>query len=111
MADPVALRTLSAVLLGNKYRIEIGAAICDADGDAFTSMSVHSDTNIFYQRVNEDLGRLQKAGLIIEATDASDSRSKQYKAVPTIYWSMCKELRAEWERGSEAPPRKRGTKK
>lgn len=91
------LRELSDALVGRMYRLEIGAAIADADGDVISIREISESTGIFYQRVQEDIQRLVACGLLTH-TDTRDG-TKYFKPRPTAYWRLCRavaeEVRAE----------------
>lgn len=86
-------RKLSAVLLGNMYRMEIAAAIADAGGENVALLELAAETQIFYQRVQEDVQRLVKSGMLLLVGTVDGA--KQYKPSDSCYWEMCKQLRKE----------------
>jgi hypothetical protein len=86
-------RKLSAALLGNMYRMEIAAAIADAGGENVTLLGLAAETQIFYQRVQEDVQRLVKSEMLSLVQTVNGA--KQYKPTNSCYWAMCKSLRVE----------------
>jgi DNA-binding transcriptional regulator GbsR (MarR family) len=88
--DAERLRSVSKDLLGNKYRAEVGAAIHVWEQDALTALTVSDFTGIRYARVQEELKRLEAAGLLVQVD--SPGQQVEYKASPTVYWEFCAAL-------------------
>ena len=88
------VRAASKEMLGNKYRVEIGAAIHTWAGEKLNSLTVADYTGIRYPRVQEDLKRLAAAGLLEQIEDPG-SRTVEYKAASSVYWEFCSALLAE----------------
>ena len=89
---------LSADLFGNRHRIAVGSAISELDSsDSFSAKSLAESTGVFYARVQEDLKRLQKAGLL--TTQSQGGRTVEYVAKRTSYWAMCKAIESEFRSG------------
>ena len=72
------------------HRIEIGAAIADADGVANTA-DLADQLGIKPQTVNHELGRLEEAGLLHRTE--SPERKVFLRAIDCGFWSLCQELR------------------
>ena len=89
------LRAASKDLLGNKYRAEVGAAIHAWGSDALTALTLADYTGIRYPRVQEELKRLESAGLLAQVD--KPGQHVEYKARATVYWEMCGALLAELE--------------
>jgi DNA-binding transcriptional ArsR family regulator len=98
------LRALSKELLGNKYRLELGAAIHAQAGGPFSANSLHEETGIKYPRVREDLARL-RALEMIRVVDVPGAEVL-YKAVPSVYWESCHRLAQEVRAGLGAASRR-----
>ncbi len=90
------VRAASKEMLGNKYRVEIGAAIQSWDGEKLNALTVSDFTGIRYPRVQEDLKRLAAAGLLDQVDDAG-SRTVEYKPAASVYWEFCQALLRELE--------------
>jgi Fic family protein len=83
------LAELSANLFGNRYRIVVAAAISElGPGAAFSAKSIAESTGVFYARVQEDLKRLERAGLL--GKQPTGGRTVEYVAAQTQYWAMCR---------------------
>lgn len=91
--DLEELRALSKELLGNMYRLELGAVIHAHAGSSFSATSLHDETGIKYPRVREDLARLRDMDLL--SVVPSEGAEVKYKAVPSVYWEFCHRLDAE----------------
>jgi hypothetical protein len=91
------IRQRSTELLGNMYRLEVAEAIVRATGEAVTATSVHDETQIRYQRVQEELKRLASAGML-RARPAARGQPVEYKAEPSVYWELCAQLLDELRR-------------
>lgn len=87
------VRSVSKDLLGNKYRAEVGAAIHIWGKDSLTALTVADFTGIRYPRVQEELKRLEAAGLLSQVE--SLGQQVEYKAGPTVYWEFCAALLEE----------------
>lgn len=89
-----SLRDASKALLGNRYRLEIAAAVHAWGEEPLNALTMADFTGIRYPRVQEDLKRLQAAGLLRGGGDPS-ARTVEYKAVASVYWEFCRALLAE----------------
>lgn len=86
-----SIRRASTALLGNKYRLEVAGAIARAKGAPITCTTVSDETGIRYPRVQEELKRLNDAG-VLRAKAAPPGQPVEYKAQPTAYWDLCAAL-------------------
>lgn len=89
------LRSASKDLLGNKYRAEVGAAIHVWGSEPLTALTIADYTGIRYPRVQEELKRLEAAGLLSQID--KPGQQVEYKAQATVYWEFCGALLAELE--------------
>jgi DNA-binding transcriptional ArsR family regulator len=88
------LRIASKDLLGNKYRLEIGAAIHERNDEPLTALAISDFTGVRYQRVQEDLKRLTAAGLLVQP-DEQEGQTVEYQPVESVYWELCRALLLE----------------
>ncbi len=92
------LRSASKDLLGNKYRAEVGAAIHAWGSEPLTALTLSDYTGIRYPRVQEELKRLEAAGLLSQMD--KPGQQVEYKARATVYWEFCNALLAELQGAS-----------
>lgn len=92
------IRIKSGELLGNIYRLEVAEAIFDAAGDVVTATTVSEETGIKYNRVQEELKRLE-AAKVLTSKPAPRGQPVEYKAASTVYWELCKQLLVELRTG------------
>lgn len=85
-----SLRETSKTFCGNRYLLEIGAAICSQEAQGFTAMSIAEETGIHYQRVHEVLQRLEKGGAIHRKTKTPSG--VEYKAAVTPFWRFARDV-------------------
>lgn len=88
-----AVIAVSRTFFRRDYRLSIGAAIHRLGGTGFTCQELADDLGIKYNRIYDELQRLQGADLIAEVPD--DRQSITYKATPTVFWEMCQRLLEE----------------
>jgi len=88
-----AVRALSGRLFGGaRYRVEVGAAI--ADRKLLANIAELADElGLGRQTVAQELRRLEDAGLLQRTKQ--QERKVFLSGVPSQYWSLCCELRAE----------------
>jgi DNA-binding MarR family transcriptional regulator len=93
--NPDALRALSHRLFGGaRYRIEVGAAIADRKLIANIT-EIANELGIERQTVAQELRRLEHAGLLRRADQ--QERKVYLIGAKSLYWELCRELRAEAE--------------
>ena len=78
-----SLRSQSKDLLGNKYRAEVGATVHVWGPEPLTALTIADYTGIRYPRVQEELKRLEAAGLLSQVDQPG--QQVEYKAQATVY--------------------------
>jgi hypothetical protein len=91
--DAERVRSVSKALLGNRYRLEVGAAIAAADGEAVDAQSLSDETGVRYPRVQEQLKHLEAAGMVSRQVGAT--LRQEYKPEISVFWVFCTQLLAE----------------
>jgi len=79
------------------YRLEVAAAIADAEGQPVHAQELADATGLRYPRVQSELKHLLALGMLRESE--CDGRAVEYKAVSSEYWNACRSLLTEWEQG------------
>ncbi len=94
-ASTDAIRALSRRLFGGaSYRIEVGAAIADRKLIANIA-ELADELRLQRQTVQQELRKLEDSGLLRRA----DQHERKVYLIGTrsLYWDLCRELRAEAE--------------
>lgn len=90
----VTVREISKNLFGGgRYRIEIGAAISDANGIANVS-DLADQLGVSRQTVSNELAILRHAGLLSELGPRRERRA-YFRAHDSPYWQFCVRCRAD----------------
>lgn len=106
--DEDAVRSVSRGLFGNKYKLDIIAAIAAvvADGgDDFYARGISKLVPAAADnQVGKVIGQLHSAGLLIAVTDKVDLQKHRFRARDSGIWELAQSLISELAAASWDPP-------
>jgi hypothetical protein len=82
------IQAASVAMLGNKYRLEVAAAVGRSEGKPISSKGIEEDTGLPYNAVQSQVAWFREHGLLVDDDDP-EKRRKEFRAVSTPYWAAC----------------------
>lgn len=90
------LRRVSRELLGSSYRLEVAAAINEAENEAVYARALSALVpDARDNQVSECLKHFEAGGLLKRNETAGGRDPQTFDVLPSAYWDLCRALRDE----------------
>lgn len=101
MPNPEEVRKLSKRLFGNRYRLEIAAAIAEAEPSVVYARALAEQLQAPANLVGEELHTLAEAELLVLLPRPRGQQQQEYQRMASSYWELARRLLDELKGRSE----------
>jgi hypothetical protein len=93
--DRERVRQRSKALLGNRYRLEIAAAVAGLETELFHAKELAEGLGIPHNVVSEQAKAFVAAGVCADVPPVEGQRFRYFQRLPSSYWEACRSMVAE----------------
>lgn len=90
------IRRISKNLLGNRYRLEVAAAIARAEPAVVSAQAMATELGIAQNLIRAELLKLADAGLVLRLPRVSGQQLQEYQRLESVFWGAMVDLFAEF---------------
>jgi predicted signal transduction protein with EAL and GGDEF domain len=101
MANQEEVRKLSKRLFGNRYRLEVAAAIADAEPSVVYARALAEQLQAPANLVGEELHTLADVGLLVLLPRPRGQQQQEFERMPSSYWQLARDFVAELRERSQ----------
>jgi len=96
------VRERSKILLGSLYRLEVAAAIANADPGVVHIRGLADQLRLSDGLVRAEMLHFEKAGLLLRLPRPKGQQQQDFERMPSIFWRMSQILLDELRQKSES---------
>jgi hypothetical protein len=97
------VRETSKTLLGSLYRLEVAAAIAQAEPGVVHIRGVADQLRLTDSLVRAEIIHFEKAGLLLRLPKPRGQQQQDFERGPSVYWEMSQMLLEELRQKSASP--------
>jgi hypothetical protein len=89
---PDQVRERSKTLLGSLYRLEVAAAIAQADPGVVHTRGLADQLGLTDSLVRVEIIHFEKAGLLLRLPKPKGQQQQDFERMPSVFWQMSQML-------------------
>ncbi len=86
--QPDQVRERSKILLGSLYRLEVAAAIAEANPGVVHTRGLADQLGLSDNLVRAEILHFEKAGLLLRLPRPKGQQQQDFERMPSVYWQM-----------------------
>jgi|SRR6266496_2484157 predicted transcriptional regulator len=89
------VRENSKILLGSSYRLEVAAAVAQAEPGVVHVRGLADQLALKDNLVSLEIGHFERAGLLVRLPKPKGQQQQDYERMPSVFWEMSRALHQE----------------